>query len=117
MYWQSFPPIKESIESAGIWARDIAQTQCPELATDAEQVARNLISAAIGRTPSAAYIYAQIDITRENLRIEVHHPDRPGSLGGIETAELSSIATSFGASGGPEGHRMWAALRRHRAAS
>jgi hypothetical protein len=116
MYRQSLPPIPNSIDSVGVWAHGIAQTERPDLARDAERVARALVSAAIRRTKQGEYIYARIDVTHDSLRIEVHDPGGCDYAGGFETAELSSAATSFGASGDHTGHRAWVILRRRREA-
>ncbi|WP_147268060.1 histidine kinase [Spongiactinospora rosea] len=117
MYRQSLPPTEASIESAGVWARGIAKAEEPGLAAVADQVTRGLLSAALRRTPPGGRIHVEIDITADGFRIEVEDPGLPDPTGGIETAELSSVTTSFGASCGPEGHRTWVLLRRQRMAS
>ncbi|MDF5751942.1 ATP-binding protein [Spongiactinospora sp. TRM90649] len=117
MYRQSLPSTQASIESAGTWARGIAQAELPGLATVADEVARGLLSAALRRTPLGEQIHVQIDITGEGLHIEVRDPGLPDPTGGFETAELSSVTSSFGASCGPEGHRTWVLLRKQRMAS
>ncbi|MER6950432.1 hypothetical protein ABT294_41075 [Nonomuraea sp. NPDC000554] len=111
MYRQSLSPIPDSIDSVGVWARGVAQTERPDLASDAERVARALVSAAIRRTKRGELIHARIEVTRDSLRIEVHDPGGCDYVGGFETAELSNATTSFGASGDHSGHRAWVILR------
>ncbi|SEN11269.1 hypothetical protein [Nonomuraea pusilla] len=113
MYRQSLPPIPDSIESVAVWARGIAQAERPNLAGDAERVARALMSAALRRAKRGELIYTRIDVTHDSLRIEVHDPGGCDHAGGFETAELSSVTTSFGASGDHSGHRTWVILREH----
>ncbi|GAA2220614.1 hypothetical protein GCM10009850_122500 [Nonomuraea monospora] len=115
-YRQKLPPSLDSIDSVGIWARDIAQTERPELASDAERMARALVSAAIRRTGQSEYIGTRIEVSDDSLRIEVHDPGGCDYTGGFETAELSSATTSFGASIDRNGHRAWVILRRRREA-
>ncbi|MCK2221929.1 hypothetical protein MF672_050195 [Actinomadura sp. ATCC 31491] len=114
MYQQSVPPIPDSIDSVGVWVRGIAQAERPDLAYAAEQAARALVSAAIRRTGQGERIHTQIDVSQDSLRIEVQDPGGSDYSGGFETAELSSTATSFGASGDHNGHRAWVILRRRR---
>lgn len=116
MYRQSLPPIPDSIDSVGVWARGIAQAERPDLANDAERAARALMSAAIRRTKQGECIHTQIDVAEDSLRIEVQDPGGNDYSGGFETAELSSAAASFGASGDSNGHRAWVILRRRREA-
>lgn len=114
MYRLPLPPVPDSIDSAGVWARGIAQTERPDLATDAERTARALVSAAVRRTKRGELIHMGIDVTRDSLYIEAHDPGGYDYTGGFETAELSSATTSFGASGDRSGHRTWVILRGHR---
>jgi hypothetical protein len=108
----SLSPADACIEKVGHWARGIAQTERPDLARDAEQAVRVLVSAAIRRTKRDELIHTRIDVTPNSLRIEVHDPGGYDAAGGFETAELSSTATSFGASNDHTGHRMWVILRK-----
>jgi hypothetical protein len=59
---QSLPSAQASIESAGIWARGIAQAEEPGLATVADHVARSLLTAALRRTP-------RIDLVRRFVTV------------------------------------------------
>lgn len=111
MYQQHLPPIPDSIDIVGVWARGIAQAERPDLASDAERVARALMAAAIRRTKRGQLIQTRIDVAHDSLCIEVHDPGGYDNIGGFETAELSSATTSFGASGDHNGHRTWAILR------
>ncbi|MFD1540863.1 hypothetical protein [Nonomuraea guangzhouensis] len=112
VYRLSLSPADTCIESVGHWARAVAQTEHPDLASDAEQATRALVSAAIRRTKRNELIHTQIDVTPDSLRIEVHDPGGFDDTGGFETAELSSAAISFGASGDHSGHRTWVILRK-----
>jgi hypothetical protein len=116
VYRLSVFPTDACVENVGHWARGVAQTERPDLARDAEQVARTLVSAAIRRTKRDELIHTRIEVTPDSLRIEVHDPGGYDAAGGFETAELSSTATSFGASSDHTGHRMWIILRKRREA-
>lgn len=112
MYDQSLPPSPDSVESAGVWARNIARRYWPRSADDLERAARNLVSQAVPLTPPGQQIRVTLHQTEDGwLRIEVRTPGRRLDLvGGWEYAETSAMTTRLGSSDGPGGHVGWVEL-------
>ncbi|WP_084965234.1 hypothetical protein [Thermoactinospora rubra] len=112
MYDLTLPPSPDSIESAGVWARNIALAERPDRADDAERIARSLVSQLIPLTGLGDQIRVAITSTADGwLRIEAHTPGRRRDLrGGHEYAQTSAVTTRIGSLDGPEGHTEWAEL-------
>ncbi|MBO3751502.1 hypothetical protein J5X84_35980 [Streptosporangiaceae bacterium NEAU-GS5] len=111
MYTTSLPPSPDSPGVAAAWARGIAAAERPARADEAEQVARALVDQAVQRTPAGAQIHATITVTGDGLMIEVRDPSGVQTSDGAAWAVVSGVTSSYGTSGGPEGHTAWAELR------
>lgn len=85
-------------------ARTITVAERPELAHDAEIIARNLVAAAVRRTPPKGRIHARLKIDDDSLSIEVNDPGHVDPTGGSEWAEITSITPTFRTHSGPDGH-------------
>lgn len=111
MYQQSLPPTDDSPAVAGVWARGIAMAERPELADRAEKMAAGLVAAAVKRTRTGHRIRAEVEVTGDGLLITVRDPGHPGVIDGIVWEEGSTLTSSFGVRGGPDGHEAWIELR------
>src|SRR5437868_15431934 len=98
MYEQSLSLAPDSVETAGTWARDIAQTELPAIAEQAEILARYLVSRAVQRAQPGEWITARIVISDLGLFLEVRDPAAPREFCGFELSEVSSLTCSFGSS-------------------
>jgi hypothetical protein len=113
MYEQSLPPTAEAPEIAASWAREAALALLPEVADDAEKVARDLVAQAIPRTWAGEQIHTTISLGETGLRIEVRDPNRTATRTGVEIRDISMVTRSLWTEAGPEGHLAGAELRPH----
>jgi hypothetical protein len=111
MYRQVLQPLEDSTEAAAAWARHIALAKRPELADAVAEVAHDLVSQALRRTPLTDRIHLLIDLPGDGLKIEVRDAGHRDSMGGWEFAEMSTHTMSFGTCHDGNGHWAWAELR------
>lgn len=114
MYEQTLPPSFDSPAVAAAWARGIALAEHPgldDVASAAEQLARDLVAQAVPRTVLGGLIHAKVTVTDAGLRIEVSDPSGVQTSDSSRAARMSGITTTFGSQAGPDGHMVWAEVK------